>query len=117
MDDRVVGTVAAAVGFALVAAGIVTYVLPGLRTPVAEPLATGVLVATTGVLLLVAGLTAIAARLDDLALRITTAVGAITLALAVAAPGSLEFGGVLWLALVAVALVGAGAYRTISASR
>lgn len=117
MDDRLVGATAAAVGLALVGAGTVAYVLPGLAAPPWDPLATGALVVLTGLLLVVAGTTAVAGSRDDLALRATTGVGLVTLALVVAAPAALRFGGVLWLALVAVGLVAAGAYRTVAESR
>ena len=117
MDDRVTGAVAVAVGLALAAIGTAKYVLSGLVPPPVDPFATGVLVVATGLLLAVAGAIGISAGIDHLALRTATGVGAVTLLLAASLPEALLFGGVFWLALVAVGLVGAGAYRTVSEVR
>lgn len=114
MDDRVTGAVAVLVGLALAVVGTREYLLPGLVPPPLDPFTSGVLVVATGLLLVVAGALAVSARLDHLALRTVTGVGVIALTLAVRVPEALLFGGVFWLALVAVGLVGAGAYRTVS---
>jgi hypothetical protein len=115
MDSRLTAAVAVGVGVAVATLGAIRYLSAG--APPFDPFATGIFVVGTGVLLVVAGGLAFANALDHLALRAATAVGAVTLLLAAFSPGSLRFGGVFWLALVAFALVGAGAYRTVVASR
>ena len=82
-----------------------------------DPFVTGVLVVATGTSLFGAGVVGFRASLDHPALRISTAIGVVTLALAVLQPESLRFGGVLWLALVSMGLVGAGAYRTVAKTK
>jgi hypothetical protein len=116
MDSRLTAAVATAVGVAVAALGVVRYLSAGAPPPY-DPFATGLFVVGTGLLLAAAGGLALSKGLDHLALRAATAVGAVTLLLAAFSPGSLRFGGVFWLALVAFALVGAGAYRTVAASR
>ncbi|WP_178917218.1 hypothetical protein [Natronomonas gomsonensis] len=116
MDSRLTAAVAVVVGVAVAALGAIRYLSAGAPPPF-DPFATGIFVVGTGVLLVVAGGLAFANALDHLALRAATGVGAVTLLLAAFSPGSLRFGGVFWLALVAFALVGAGAYRTVDASR
>jgi hypothetical protein len=117
MDDRLTGVVAAVVGAAIVTVGTVEYVSPGLAAEPLDPLATGALVVATGLSLLAAGLLSVAAGVDHPALRAATGVGLFALALAVLSPDALLFGGVFWLALVAAALVGVGAYRTVVDAR
>jgi len=116
MDSRFTALVAVAVGVSVAALGAVRYLSAGAPPPF-DPFATGAFVVVTGVLLTAAGGLALSKGLDHLALRAATAVGAVTLLLAAFSPGSLRFGGVFWLALVACALVGAGAYRTVVCSR
>lgn len=117
MDDRLGAVAAVLVGGALAVVGAAEYVAPGLAPPSLDPLVTGVLVAGGGLLLLAAGGLALSTPADPLSLRAATAVGLVTLALAVLQPGSLLFGGVFWLALVATGLIAAGAYGTARAVR
>ena len=112
MDDRLAALAAVLVGASLVAVGAAEYLRPGLGSVLSDPFATGVLVAGSGAVLFGAGVVAFRAALDHLALRIITAVGLLTLALAVLQPAALEFGGVFWLAMVTAGLVVAGASRT-----
>ena len=112
MEDRTSGVAAVVVGAALAVVGLFEFVRPGLAAVPFEPFATGALVVAAGVVLAAAGGLATGAGGDPLALRAATMVGLGTLALAVVQSESLLFGGVFWLALVAAALVAAGAYRT-----
>ena len=112
MEGRTSGVAAVVVGAALAVVGLFEFVRPGLAVVPFEPFATGALVVAAGVVLAAAGGLATAAAGDPLALRTATMVGLGTLALAVVQSESLLFGGVFWLALVAAALVAAGAYRT-----
>ncbi|MFW5963987.1 MAG: hypothetical protein ACOCQM_03915 [Natronomonas sp.] len=116
MDSRLTAAVAVGVGVAVAALGAIRYLSAGAPPPF-DPFATGIFVVGTGVLLAAAGTLALSKGIDHLALRAATAVGAVTLLLAALSPGSLRFGGVFWLALVFFALVGAGSYRTLQASR
>lgn len=116
MDSRLTATVAVGVGVGVAVLGAIRYLSAGVPPPF-DPFATGAFVVLTGVLLAAAGGLALSKGLDHLALRAATGVGAVTLLLAAFSPGSLRFGGVFWLALVACALVGAGAYRTVVAAR
>lgn len=112
MDSRLTAVVAVVAGGTLAATGTVQYVIDGLSAGGYDPLATGGFVVATGLLLAAAGGLAFVNEMDHLALRLATGIGAVTLVLTVFSPDSLVFGGVLWLAMVCFALVGAGAYRT-----
>ncbi len=112
VDEPLAGVAAAVVATALAAVGTLEYVVPGLASSSADPLATGVLVVAAGVALFGAGSLAIRASLDHLALRIGTGLGVVTLALAVIRPAVLLFGGVFWLGLLLPALIALAASRT-----
>ncbi|MFQ3319639.1 MAG: hypothetical protein ACI8UR_001194 [Natronomonas sp.] len=114
MDDRLSAAIAMLVGGAVAAIGTAEFLVAGFAPPPFDPFVTGLLVVGTGALLLLSGVLAFREALDHLALRAATAVGVLTLILAVLQPRSLRFGGVFWLALVSAGLVAAGAYRTVS---
>ena len=105
------------VGAALAVVGAVEYLLAGLVPPPMEPFATGVFVVVAGGLLVVAGWVEYRAGLDHLVLRLTIIVGFTTLVLVIFSPGSLLFGGVVWLGMIAVGAITIGVYRTVYLSR
>lgn len=113
MDDRLPGLAALLVGIALAVVGATEYVVTA--PPPWDPFATGVFVVGTGVLAALAGGVALRTGRDAPSVRATALVGLATLALAVVRPAALTFGGVFWLAMVAVAFAALGAYLTVDA--
>lgn len=114
MDQRLAGVTAGVVGLSLTVVGLLEYVVAGYPALPFDPFATGVLVAIGGLLLLVTGGVAVVTATDTLSLRTGTAVGVVTLSIAVFQPDALLFGGVFWLGLVSMVFIAAAAYLTVT---
>lgn len=113
MNDRIGAGAAVLVGIAVAIGGGLEFVR-GFHLP--DPFVSGLFVCGAGTVLVIGGGASLLTGSTPIPLVVASVIGLFTLAGVMFVPGSLLFGGVFWLALLAFVLVAAGVYPAVASA-